>query len=266
MIADTTEKKDHVFLILIGVWLFTTLFLFTNPVILDYLHPPKNIGIPTESLGVKPEDYSNAQSYIGILLVLGLACLLGLSRIKKPKFQLSNKCSKWIAWLPLIWFTWQLISAAQTVDFKISRATVIHFGSCIAAFYLGVFVLARMRLAKLALWGAALGLIINLIDASQEHFGGLEKTRNAIINQIELGELDPSTISPNLRKQKNTLPQQIRNTNQTQMRNHDSKYECLRAFIDVANIALQLRFNRLSQQLLHLMTKKQQDNVELEMK
>ena len=209
MLADTTEKKDHVFLILIGVWLFTTLFLFTNPVILDYLHPPKNIGIPTESLGVKPEDYSNAQSYIGILLVLGLACLLGLSRIKKPKFQLSNKCPKWIAWLPLIWFIWQLISATQTVDFEISRATVIHFGSCIAAFYLGVFVLARMRLAKLALWGAALGLIINLIDASQERFGGLEKTRNAIINQIELGELDPSTISPHLREQKKSLPVEI---------------------------------------------------------
>ncbi len=206
MFADTTEQKDRVFLILIGVWLFTALFLFTNPVILDYLHPPKNIGLPTESLGVKPEDYSNAQPYIGILSVLGLACLLGISRIKKPKFHLSNKCPKWIAWLPLIWFAWQLISTTQTVDLEISKATVIHFGSCIAAFYLGIFVLARMRLAKLALWGAALGLIINLIDASQEHFGGLEQTRNNIITQIESGELDPSKISPHLQEEGKSLP------------------------------------------------------------
>ena len=210
MFSDTIEQKDRVFLILIGAWLFTALFLFTNPVILDYLHPPKNIGLPTESLGVKPEDYSNAQPYIGVLLVLGLACLLGLSRIKKPKFQLSNKCPKWIAWLPLIWFIWQLISTTQTVDLEISKATVIHFGSCIVAFYLGIFVLARMRLAKMALWGAALGLIINLIDASQEHFGGLEQTRNNIITQIESGELDPSKISSHLREQGKSLPVEIR--------------------------------------------------------
>ena len=116
--------------------------------------------------------------------MLGLACLLGISRIQKPKFQLSNKCPKWIAWLPLIWFIWQIISATQTVDLAISKATLIHFGSCIAAFYLGIFVLARMRLAKLALWGAALGLVINLIDASREHFGGLENTRKNIISQM----------------------------------------------------------------------------------
>ena len=79
--------------------------------------------------------------------------------------------------LPLIWLIWQIISATQTVDLAISKATLIHFGSCIAAFYLGIFVLARMRLAKLALWGAALGLVIYLIDASRVHFGGLENTR-----------------------------------------------------------------------------------------
>ena len=37
------------------------------------------------------------------------------------------------------------------------------------------FVLARMRLARLVLWGAALGLMANLLDASREHFGGLNK-------------------------------------------------------------------------------------------
>ncbi len=49
MLADTPGQKDRVFLILTGVWLFTALFLFGNPVILDYLHPPKSVLLGGES-------------------------------------------------------------------------------------------------------------------------------------------------------------------------------------------------------------------------
>ena len=81
MLADTPEQKDRVFLILTGVWLFTALFLFGNPVILDYLHPPKSVLLGDESP-------SNVRPYLGILVVLGLACVLGFSRLAKPKLQL----------------------------------------------------------------------------------------------------------------------------------------------------------------------------------
>ena len=209
MFADTPEQKDRVFLILTGIWLFTALLLFGNPVILDYLHPVKDIGIPTQSIGVTPEDDSNARPYLGILAVLGLACVLGISRLAKPKFQLSAALPRWIAWLPLGWFGWQLASLLQTVDRETSMATVIHFGSCVAAFYLGLFVLARMRLARLVLWGAALGLMANLLDASREHFGGLEQTRRAIIEQIESGKLDPAKVAPHLREEKKDFPPEV---------------------------------------------------------
>ena len=209
MFADTPEQKDRVFLILTGIWLFTALLLFGNPVILDYLHPVKDIGIPTQSIGVTPEDDSNARPYLGILAVLGLACVLGISRLAKPKFQLSAALPRWIAWLPLGWFGWQLASLLQTVDRETSMATVIHFGSCVAAFYLGLFVLARMRLARLVLWGAALGLMANLLDASREHFGGLEQTRLAIIEQIESGKLDPAKVAPHLREEKKDFPPEV---------------------------------------------------------
>ena len=209
MFADTPEQKDRVFLILTGIWLFTALLLFGNPVILDYLHPVKDIGIPTQSIGVTPEDDSNARPYLGILAVLGLACVLGFSRLAKPKFQLSAALPRWIAWLPLGWFGWQLASLLQTVDRETSMATVIHFGSCVAAFYLGLFVLARMRSARLVLWGAALGLMANLLDASREHFGGLEQTRRAIIEQIESGKLDPAKVAPHLREEKKDFPPEV---------------------------------------------------------
>ena len=209
MFADTPEQKDRVFLILTGIWLFTALLLFGNPVILDYLHPVKDIGIPTQSIGVTPEDDSNARPYLGILAVLGLACVLGFSRLAKPKFQLPAALPLWIAWLPLGWFGWQLASHLQTVDPETSMATVIHFGSCVAAFYLGLFVLARMRLARLVLWGAALGLMANLLDASREHFGGLEQTRRSIIKQIESGKLDPTKVAPHLREEKKDFPPEV---------------------------------------------------------
>ncbi|HCV98949.1 MAG TPA: hypothetical protein DGJ56_06590 [Verrucomicrobiales bacterium] len=209
MFADTPEQKDRVFLILTGIWLFTALLLFGNPVILDYLHPVKDIGIPTQSIGVTPEDNSNARPYLGILAVLGLACVLGFSRLAKPKFQLPDTLHLWIAWLPLGWFGWQLASLLQTVDRETSMATVIHFGSCVVAFYLGLFVLARMRLARLVLWGAALGLMANLLDASREHFGGLEQTRREIIERIESGKLDPAKVAPHLREEKKDFPPEV---------------------------------------------------------
>jgi len=202
MLADTPGQKDRVFLILTGVWLFTALFLFGNPVILDYLHPPKSVLLGGESP-------SSIRQYLGILAVLGLACVLGFSRLTKPKLQLPAGVPKRLAWLPAAWLGWQLLSFLQTEDRAMSLATMIHFASCLAAFYLGLFVLSRMRLAKLALWGAALGLMLNLADACIEKIGGLEQARKSIIAQIESGELDPSTLPSKARDAGKTIPPEI---------------------------------------------------------
>ncbi|MDP7013286.1 MAG: O-antigen ligase family protein [Verrucomicrobiota bacterium] len=202
MLADTPAQKDRIFLILTGVWLFTALFLFGNPVILDYLHPPKFV-----ILG--EENRSNARPYLGILAVLGLACVLGFSRLAKPRFRLPAGVPKWLAWLPAAWLGWQLLSFLQTENQAMSLATVIHFASCLAAFYLGLFVLGRMRLAKLALWGAALGLLLNLADACVEKFGGLEQTRDSIIAEIESGKLDPEKVSAKARESTGAIPPEI---------------------------------------------------------
>jgi len=202
MLADTPVQKDRVFLILTGVWLFTALFLFGNPVILDYLHPPKFV-----LLG--EENRSNARPYLGILAVLGLACVLGFSRLPKPRLRLPAGVPKWLAWLPAAWLGWQLLSFLQTENQAMSLATVIHFASCLAPFYLGLFVLGRMRLAKLALWGAALGLLLNLADACVEKFGGLEQTRDSIIAEIESGKLDPEKVSAKARESTGAIPPEI---------------------------------------------------------
>ncbi|MCP4824681.1 MAG: hypothetical protein GY892_11285, partial [Shimia sp.] len=156
--------------------------------------PPKSTGFSANLLGLPAQDNSNARPYLGILAVLGLACVLGFSRLAKPRLHLPPCLPRWLAWLPAAWLGWQLLSYSQTEDQAMSLATVIHFASCLAAFYLGLFVLGRMRLAKLALWGAALGLILNLADACVEKFGGLELTRNDIIKRLESREIDPPKI------------------------------------------------------------------------
>ena len=202
MLAETPAQKDRVFLILTGVWLFTALFLFGNPVILDYLHPPKFV-----LLG--EENRSNARPYLGILAVLGLASVLGFSRLPKPRLRLPTSVPRWLAWLPAAWLGWQLLSLLETENPVTSQATVIHFASCLAAFYLGLFVLGRMRLAKLALWGAALGLLLNLADACVEKFGGLEQTRDSIIAEIESGKLDPEKVSAKARESTGAIPPEI---------------------------------------------------------
>ena len=97
MFADTPEQKDRVFLILTGVWLFTALFLFGNPIILDYLHSPKSIGFSANLLDLPAQNNSNVRPYLGILTVLGLACVLGFSRLTKPKLQLPSSVPKWLA-------------------------------------------------------------------------------------------------------------------------------------------------------------------------
>ncbi|MEC8974029.1 MAG: O-antigen ligase family protein, partial [Verrucomicrobiota bacterium] len=171
-------------------------------VILDYLHPPKFV-----ILG--EENRSNARPYLGILAVLGLACVLGFSRLAKPRLRLPTGVPRWLAWLPAAWLGWQLLSLLQTENPVTSQATVIHFASCLAAFYLGLFVLGRMHLAKLALWGAALGLLLNLADACVEKFGGLEQTRDSIIAEIESGKLDPEKVSAKARESTGAIPPEI---------------------------------------------------------
>ncbi|HAH98468.1 MAG TPA: hypothetical protein DCO70_03980, partial [Verrucomicrobiales bacterium] len=163
------------------------MFQFGNPVILDYLHPPKSI-----ILGESSEK--KAFPYLGILTVLGLACGLGILLLAKPKIRLPNGVPRSLVWLPSAWFGWQLLSLLQSENSAMSLATVIHFASCLAAFFLGLFVLGRMRFGKLALWGGVLGLLLNLADACFEKFGGLEQTRNSIISQLESGKIDAKKI------------------------------------------------------------------------
>ena len=84
----------------------------------------------------------------------------------------------WILWMPLAWFAWQLVASADTVSSELTRPTILHFAAVTLWFYLGALVLGRVvdlglfRLALLA------GFCCMLWSGVEQHFSGLEKTRD----------------------------------------------------------------------------------------
>jgi O-antigen ligase len=84
---------------------------------------------------------------------------------------------KWILLLPAAWFGWQVISATQSVQPRLSSATLAHFACCTGCFYLGLFALSRLR-SLTPLWlGWMAGFACVLALGLDQHFGGLEETR-----------------------------------------------------------------------------------------
>ena len=84
---------------------------------------------------------------------------------------------RWLIVLPLVWLIWQGLAAGCSIDAALSRATLIHFVSCVACFYLGLFSLNRPRQLRLFWPGLLAGFFLVLAVGWQQHFGGLAETR-----------------------------------------------------------------------------------------
>jgi len=148
---------------LFGAFLGLALLKFGNPPIMErFIEPPTNL---TEWIIMAwPVE-------VGYWL-LGAVAVVGLCGVRWP-----TGVPKWLLALPLVWLAWQFISATQTVDAGLTRATLKHFVACVVCFYLGVFCLSRDKSAG-AMWGAiAFALGIVLAVGFEQHFGGLEETR-----------------------------------------------------------------------------------------
>jgi O-antigen ligase len=79
--------------------------------------------------------------------------------------------------LPLVWLIWEMLAATQTVSPALSHATVLHFGACVACFYLGLFSLNQTRSMGFFWAGILAGFLIVIALGFQQHFGGLAATR-----------------------------------------------------------------------------------------
>ena len=137
--SSATKSSGIFFALAFGLFLGLCIWKFGNPVILE-----KQIGSPTNVA----EFWGNAwpprwANWILVLLTSlgGLLIFKNHHRRHSDKSAIGNRQSKikWLWLLPLAWLGWQFVSATQTVDAGLTRATLWQFSGCVACYFLGVF-------------------------------------------------------------------------------------------------------------------------------
>jgi hypothetical protein len=163
-----------------GVWLGLSLLKFGNPVILDRLvEPPKGI-----------LEYVFASWPVGWGYWMLAALALGGATIAR----FNTAAPRWLSVLPVIWFLWQLASAAGSIEPRLTQATLFHFAACVVCYYLGLFALSRIRGLNGFWLLVLLGFAWVLWMGFGQHFGGLESTREMIRQQPGWQELPPEYL------------------------------------------------------------------------
>ena len=152
----------------VGLWLALALIKFGNPVILE-----QQIQAPASREEFLVYPWPIAWGY-ALLVFVALVCLK-FWRWRAP-------VPRWLLIVPLVWLGWQFVSATQTVDRSLTTATVKHFASCVATFYIGLFALSRVSKLRLFWLGLVGGFLVVLIVGWKQHFGGLEETRRYFYN------------------------------------------------------------------------------------
>jgi len=107
-----------------------------------------------------------------------LFAIMGVAAVRMLPFRVKTM-PKWL-WLPLAWLGWQFVSAFFTIDQKLSQMVLAHFIVLIGLFYAGYFLLSKNATLKGIAGPATLGLILAMWTATEQKFGGLEATKQAI--------------------------------------------------------------------------------------
>lgn len=162
-------RRQTAFAAAVGLWLGLALLKFGNPVILDHLVEP-----PGDLWEVLWQAWPVSWGYALLAAVLGLG-LMVMRWEWRPRH--------WLVWLPAAWLVWQGLASLQTVDGPLTRAVLKQFAACVVSFYLGLALLSRTRDLRWT-WGLALaGFLWVIWIGLDQHFGGLEATRQYVRQQ-----------------------------------------------------------------------------------
>lgn len=104
--------------------------------------------------------------------------VLGVAAVRMLPFREKTMPKGW--WLPLGWLGWQFVSAFFTSDQKLTQMVLAHFIVLVGLFYMGYFLLSKNTLLKGVAGPATLGLTLAMWTATEQKFGGLEATKQAI--------------------------------------------------------------------------------------
>lgn len=168
---------------LTGIFLLLVLWKFGNPIIFESMtDTPDGIF----ELFFQPWPISWGYAFIAILVVGGIV-------VGKVEFKKDWQTAFGLL-LPLLWLTWQFISATQTVDPTLTRFTLKHFTACVVCFYLGRFALSRVENIRPVFLGLLAGFVVILWAGWDQHLGGLERTRRFFYELPNWREYPPDFI------------------------------------------------------------------------
>jgi hypothetical protein len=153
-----------------GCWIALTLAKFGNPVIFgNRISAPANL-----------EEFLLTPWPIGWGYVLAFGVLVFAVKFARPEaFQRQH----WPIGAMIFWLVWQLFSHTQSVDQRLSTATLVHFAACGVSFLIGWLALGHLRSLNWFWALVLLGFSYVLISGFDQHHGGLEATRRAIYEQ-----------------------------------------------------------------------------------
>ena len=161
---------SRLFPLCFGIFLGLALLKFCNPPVMEkFVVPPTN-GYEW-AISVWPTN-------VGYWL-LAVVAVAGLFSIR---FGVS--VPRWLAALPVIWLIWQFVSATQSVNAELTGPTLKHFTACVVCFYLGLLCLNRESVATLFLWPIAVAFALVIAVGLNQHFGGLQETRDYFFTYI----------------------------------------------------------------------------------
>jgi len=168
---QTDEWLPRIFAGLFGAFLGLCLLKFGNPPVLEkWIDVPE--GLWQFLLGY-PWPIAWAYWLLALVAVVGVV-------VARPK----SAAPWWLLALPVMWLAWQLIAGAHSADPELTRLTLKHFAASVLCFYLGYFSLSRVQ----RVWPFWLGLVcaflLVLAAGLQQHFGGLEATRQYFYDYI----------------------------------------------------------------------------------
>lgn len=168
---------------LTGIFFAVSLLKFGNPVIFEKL-----IAAPTDIYEIIFQPWPTSWGYVLILVL----AIIGL-KVGRLDFRVARE-SVLALLLPLIWLAWQFVSATQTVDAGLTGPTVKHFMICVICFYLGWFCLSQVTNFRALLIAVLGGFGVVVLMGWQQHFGGLEETRQFFYQQPNWRDYPPEFL------------------------------------------------------------------------
>ena len=190
-----------VFAAAFGAVLGTSLVKFGNPVILDNLVTEDVLSriIPSLPGGAAGQPAPASADWQEVLfrpwaMGWGLAMLAVVGLLAwsaGPSFPRGPY--RFLA-VPGIWFGWQLLSGAQSVDPALTRLTLLHFSGCMACLFLGWYALSAVRRPFFFWSGLLIGFGLVLWQGLGQHYGGLEAVRNFFYERPDWQQSPPEVI------------------------------------------------------------------------